>query len=141
MKIPTASIIAAARLTVLSAFTPTNNLSRTTMASVSTDGVASSRADYSVLNNAVDEQYPGTAVARMHSARARARAAILEGDWEDVRRKVLEAGGLRDLPTARPGAGYTGHSFNDFNHCDLTTMAGAVASNENQGQVKLQRPA
>jgi hypothetical protein len=45
------------------------------------------------------------------------------------------AGGLRDLPDAAPGRGYTGHSFNDYNHCDLTTMLGAVAHNENRGQV------
>ena len=34
-----------------------------------------------------------------------------------------------------PGQGYTGHSFNDFNHCDLTAMAGDVAHNENEGKV------
>ena len=134
MKFAAASLVAAARISLASAFAPIN-VSRASMASVSADGLATRRADYSVLNNAVDAQYPGTAVARMHAARARARAATLSGEWEDVRRRVLAAGGLRDLPTARPGAGYTGHSFNDFNHCDLTCMAGAVASNENQGQV------
>ena len=40
----------------------------------------------------------------------------LNDDWGEVRRKILWAGGLRDLPTARPGQGYTGHSFNDYNH-------------------------
>ncbi len=45
------------------------------------------------------------------------------------------AGGLRDLPDAAPGRGYTGHSFNDYNHCDLTTMNDSVAQNENRGQV------
>jgi hypothetical protein len=134
MKFVAASLVAAARISLTSAFAPIN-VSRASMASVSADGIATSRADYSILNNAVDEQYPGTAVARMHAARARARAATLTGEWEDVRRLVLAAGGLRDLPTARPGAGYTGHSFNDFNHCDLTCMLGSVASNENQGQV------
>ena len=48
---------------------------------------------------------------------------------------VVRAGGLKDLPFARPGEGYTGHSFNDFNHCDLTAMAGEEAHNENKGQV------
>ena len=38
---------------------------------------------------------------------------------------LLWIGGLKDLNGARPGSGYTGHSFNDFNHCDLTTMLGA----------------
>ena len=42
----------------------------------------------------------------------------------DVNPTFLDSGGLKDLSGARPGAGYTGHSFNDFNHCDLTTMLG-----------------
>ena len=42
----------------------------------------------------------------------------------DVNPIFLDSGGLKDLSGARPGAGYTGHSFNDFNHCDLTTMLG-----------------
>ena len=69
--------------------------------------------------------YPGTAVVRMRNIVSRARNLTVEelsDDWEVVRRKILWAGGLRDLPTARPGEGYTGHSFNDFNHCDLTAM-------------------
>ncbi len=59
----------------------------------------------------------------------------LNGDWEEVRRKILWAGGLRDLPNNRPGQGYTGHSFNDFNHCDLTAMLGEMAHNDNMGRV------
>ena len=27
------------------------------------------------------------------------------------------------------------HSFNDYNHCDLTAMVGSVSSNENRGEV------
>ena len=55
----------------------------------------------------VDLEYPGTAVERMHAVRARV-AQLAEGDdlngrWEDVRRKMLWAGGLRDLPDAIPG--------------------------------------
>jgi hypothetical protein len=55
----------------------------------------------------VDPDYPGTAVERMHAVRARV-AQLAEGDdlngrWEDVRRKILWAGGLRDLPDAIPG--------------------------------------
>ena len=73
----------------------------------------------------------------MNNARARAKSLTTElnGDWEDARRSVLWAGGLKDLPTASPGAGYTGHSFNDWNHCDLTTMLSEEAMNENRGQV------
>ena len=81
----------------------------------------------------VDTDYPGTAVARMRAARERvgslqASGALVNEDWEVLRRRLLWAGGLRDLPTARPGEGYTGHSFNDFNHCDLTCMLGQVQS-------------
>jgi len=32
--------------------------------------------------------------------------------------------------------GYTGHSFNDFNHVDLTTMRDGSSNNTNDGQVK-----
>ena len=39
---------------------------------------------------------------------------------------ILWAGGLKDIRNAPPGYGYTGHSFNDYNHCDLTTMNGEV---------------
>ena len=59
----------------------------------------------------------------------------LSGDWEQVRRKILWAGGLKDLPHAAPGRGYTGHSFNDFNHCDLTAMLKEVAHYDNEGRV------
>lgn len=87
----------------------------------------------------VDETYPGTAVARLYAVRDRVKSlteADLNGKWEDVRRKLLWAGGLRDLPNAVPGQGYTGHSFNDYNHVDLTTMNDKVSDNENDGEVK-----
>lgn len=85
----------------------------------------------------VDREYPGTAVQRMRNARERAATLTeLNGDWQDVRRSILWAGGLKDLPRAAPGQGYTGHSFNDYNHCDLTTMLDEVSSNENKGQVE-----
>jgi len=79
------------------------------------------------VSKSEDEQYPGTAVQRMLTIRERVRSLNsdtrnLNGDWENVRRNILWAGGLKDLPNAAPGAGYTGHSFNDFNHCDLTAM-------------------
>ena len=35
--------------------------------------------------------------------------------WENIRIKLLNAGGLKNLPE-------TQHIFNDFNHCDLTPM-------------------
>lgn len=87
----------------------------------------------------VDPEYPGTAVERMNAVRARVVELAqndLDGPWEEVRRKLLWAGGLRDLPTAIPGQGYTGHSFNDYNHVDLTTMLDQVSDNENDGAVK-----
>lgn len=88
---------------------------------------------------AVDADYPGTSVERLQTCVARAKTLGTEAlscEWESVRRSILWAGGLKDLPNAQPGQGYTGHSFNDANHCDLTTMLGDVAANENDGAVK-----
>jgi hypothetical protein len=45
------------------------------------------------------------------------------------------AGGLRDLRDVPPGAGNTSHCFNDYNHCDCTTMLGEVSDSTNDGQV------
>ena len=90
-------------------------------------------------NAPVDAEYPGTAVIRMLNIRERVRSltpADLNGEWENVRKKILWAGGLKDLRNVKPGMGYTGHSFNDYNHCDLTAMLGQVSSNENQGLVE-----
>lgn len=87
----------------------------------------------------VDLEYPGTAVERLKNVRARVaslKEEDLNGDWEDVRRRILWAGGLRDLPNAIPGKGYTGHAFNDYNHVDLTTMNDGTTDNTNDGTVK-----
>ena len=64
------------------------------------------------------------------------RPEDMNDDWAAVRRRILWAGGLKDLdyPTL-PGYGYTGHSFNDFNHCDLTAMREDYSSSENEGRV------
>ena len=83
----------------------------------------------------VDPVYPGTAVARMLASRERARSLTkdeLSNEWESVRCKVLWAAGLRDLKNVASGQGYTGHAFNDANHCDATTMLGDVAHNLNE---------
>jgi len=87
----------------------------------------------------IDPDYPGTAVERMLAVRDRVTSLTkedLNNEWEEVRRKILWAGGLRDLKKARPGEGYTGHSFNDYNHVDLTCMLDKVSDNENDGSVK-----
>jgi hypothetical protein len=92
-----------------------------------------------VAKRVIDQLYPGTAVARMNAARTRARSLLpknLTDDWEDVRRRILWAAGLKDLPHARPGKGYTGHSFNDWNHVDACTMLGDVQFEENEGRVE-----
>jgi hypothetical protein len=93
-----------------------------------------------VNESIIDPEYPGTAVERMLAVRARVRSleeqkTVLNQPWSDVRRKLLWAGGLRDLPHAVPGRGYTGHSFQDYNHVDLTTMLDRVSDSENDGSV------
>jgi len=99
-------------------------------------GVYSSSAEQPIT---IDADYPGTAVKRMLAARARVSGLThddLNGQWENVRRRILWAGGLKDLTSASPGQGYTGHSFNDFNHVDLTCMLDEISDNENDGSVK-----
>lgn len=98
--------------------------------------VPSATGDSAFLD--IDPDYPGTAVQRLRSVHERVRSLTseqLNGDWMDVRKNLLWAGGLRDIVDAPPGYGYTGHSFNDFNHCDLTTMLEHVSYNENEGKV------
>mmetsp|Transcript_9695 Transcript_9695/g.19043 ORF Transcript_9695/g.19043 Transcript_9695/m.19043 type:complete len:263 (-) Transcript_9695:55-843(-) len=83
-------------------------------------------------------KYPGTAWDRLRTVHQRVKSLStqeLSADWEQVRQKLLWAGGLRDLPNSRPGQGYTGHCFNDFNHVDLTTMRMDVADDENDGTI------
>ena len=92
-------------------------------------------------NVTYDSIYPGTSVDRMNNVRQRvaelnATDGVLDGPWEEVRRKLLWAGGLKDLPDAEPGRGYTGHSFNNFNHVDLVTMNSASIDNTNDGRVQ-----
>lgn len=87
-----------------------------------------------VTTEEVDKLYPGTAVTRMLNIRSRVKSLTqeeLSGDWEITRRHILFAGGLRDLPQAVPGKGYTGHSFNDYNHVDLTAMLEEVSHFDN----------
>ena len=121
----------------------TGNLSSSTSSTATTSRRMNhnlSGGDGSDIAMTVDREYPGTAVARMLAARERVKQLHAQNEftakpWEDIRRKILFAGGLKDLPDARPGQGYTGHSFNDYNHVDLTCMADAVSNNENDGSV------
>ena len=55
---------------------------------------------------AVDADYPGTSVERLQTCVARAKTLGTEAlscEWESVRRSILWAGGLKDLPNAQPG--------------------------------------
>lgn len=79
-------------------------------------------------------EYPGTAVQRLEAVTERVKSLTpteLSQDWTTVRKRLLWAGGLRDIQDAAPGYGYTGHAFNDYNHCDLTTMLGDVQNESN----------
>lgn len=67
----------------------------------------------------IDKKYPGTACQRLINVMKRVEKLTetqLSGEWPQVRKTLLEAGGMVD------DSGHTGHSFNDFNHVDLTTM-------------------
>ncbi|KAL3928188.1 MAG: hypothetical protein SGARI_005115 [Bacillariaceae sp.] len=62
----------------------------------------------------IDPDYPGTAVERLMAVRSRVATLTqddLNADWSNVRRKLLWAGGLKDLTEAIPGQGYTGHAW------------------------------
>ena len=84
----------------------------------------------------IDTLYPGTAIIRMNSARSRVKSLTdddLSSDWESVTRpKILWAAGLKDLKSNNPGEGYTGHSFNDYNHVDATCMLSNVQRQKNE---------
>lgn len=108
------------------------------MASLSSSSESAS-ASATTPSTTVDREYPGTAVERMEAIRERARSLTTESlsqDFESARKLILWAGGLRDLQNAMPGYGYTGHSFSDWNHCDLTAMHSEESTNENQGAVQ-----
>lgn len=108
--------------------------------SLSTTSAAITTTMAASLSDPVDPQYPGTATLRLRNIHQRisnltATPGSFDGEWENVRTTVLFAGGLKDLKSSRPGHGYTGHSFNDWNHCDLSAMRGQEAHNINAGAV------
>jgi len=78
------------------------------------------------------EDTSGTATKRLDAARVLARAlnGKLTGDWQEVRKKLLGAAGLKDIPDK------TGHCFTDFNHVSATTMMSSNSHNEHDGAVK-----
>jgi hypothetical protein len=84
---------------------------------------------YSLITK--DEKYPGTAVERMRNIHKRVKSLTyqqLNTSWDDVRRSILWAGGMRDVISVS-------HSFNDYNHCDLTAMTEEMIDNRNNGRV------
>ncbi len=137
LSLASATVQAAGQTTNKTAFVIATNGSLRSFSEGGTLSATSS--DPPLTMTSYDKEYPGTAVERMMAVRARV-AELTEGDlngpWEDVRRKILWAGGLRDLPDAVPGQGYTGHAFNDYNHVDLTCMAETVSDNKNDGSVR-----
>jgi hypothetical protein len=86
---------------------------------VSATGRVSASSLYTTLNGvsdgmpeqyasaSVDPVYPGTAVERLQNVHRRlvelSQTEGWNGPWDEVRRRLLWAGGLRDLPNARPG--------------------------------------
>merc|ERR1719343_1000827 len=104
------------------------------------EGTYGTNSSDNTCTSMIDPAYPGTAVQRLRAVHERvaeiANDGTLNGPWEEVRRRILWAGGLKDLPNSIPGQGYTGHSFNDYNHVDLTTMNDEQSDNLNDGSVK-----
>lgn len=82
-----------------------------------------------------DAGYENTAETRRWSAQllaSRLNASDLSGDWDAVVRPLLlGACGLKDLRRHRPGEGFTGHCFADWNHVDCCAMALEAADAEN----------
>jgi hypothetical protein len=78
------------------------------------------------------DPFPGTSVKRLQAITERVLSLPqneLDGPWPEVRRRLLWAGGLREMPS-------TSHAFNDWNHCDLTPMSDSVKDESNaDGQV------
>ena len=108
------------------------------IASLITTNSARAMTSSSSNEQKIDYDYPGTAVERMLNIREKVKSLStndLKGDWDNVRVNIINAGGLKDIRNAQPGSGYTGHAFNDFNHCDLTPMKTEVKHNDNLGQV------
>lgn len=131
------------RAIVASSFFPLALLFVNPARGTATDGVAAASCNATPTSATMDYdvEYPGTSVRRLQAVQARVatlvtNGALIDKPWDDVRRQLLWAGGLRDLPDASPGMGYTGHSFNDYNHVDLTTMNDEVSDNQNDGSVK-----
>jgi len=76
----------------------------------------------------IDDKYPGTACERLVNVLKRVKQlteAQMSEEWPEVRRHLLWAGGMVD------NQWHTGHSFNDFNHVDLTTMRMVETSHTN----------
>lgn len=75
-----------------------------------------------------DTRYPSTAVARLAAILSRLHStdndALVNKDWEEIRKKLLWIGGL-DYTTE------TSHAFNDDNHCDLTPMMASIKNESN----------
>jgi len=74
-----------------------------------------------------DPAWPGTSVARLRAITERVLSLSqdeLDGPWPEARRRLLWAGGLKDMRS-------TSHAFNDWNHCDLTPMADQVQDESN----------
>lgn len=128
------------KLSILAIASRTHGSSATVESDCNASSTPNDKEGTPLLSQMYDQEYPGTAVQRLKAVHERvsliAADGTLNGPWEEVRRRILWAGGLRDLPDAVPGQGYTGHSFNDWNHVDLTTMNDETADNLNDGSVK-----
>ena len=86
---------------------------------------------YSYKKKKGGKQYPGTSIKRLNIIHNNIRLLTLndlKDTWNNIRPKLLNAGGLKNVYE-------TSHIFNDFNHCDLTPMKRNTFDNQNQGKV------
>lgn len=128
MRLPVAAVLSSLVASTLPFLSCAINSKNTSAFLVPANGNVQPRATTSFRTNSsisssqaslmADPKYPGTAVERLTNVHKRVKeladnSAALNGPWEQVRRKILWAGGLKDLPDARPGQ----VSINTKLHC------------------------
>lgn len=105
---------------------------------VSSSSSCSSMTSTSECSSSTTSSYPGTSEKRLQTILKKVHQLDEQKDltdqWSNIRKKLLTAGGLRH------DVRETSHSFNDWNHCDLTPMKTSTFDFENEGRVQGMHP-